>query len=159
MNIKSKWGSARSKSFGHHTAAEGFTVHSMPPFVIVCGPPASGKTVLAAALSAELGLPVVSKDLLKEANYDIATPIDQREFAASATSAGIGDRVERDSLRMTFASNHYPIEVYFVALEKAGFSIEALREGRVDDASTEAEPGRERWLRLPLFLNLRAVKN
>jgi len=71
------------------------------------------------------------------------------------------DRVDRDGLRMTFASHHYPIEGYFAALEKAGFLVEALREVRVDEASTQAtqaEPSRERWRRLPLFLDLRAVR-
>ena len=68
------------------------------------------------------------------------------------------DRVDRDGLRMTFASHHYPIEGYFAAFERAGFMVEALREVRVDEASTQAEPSRERWRRLPLFLNLRAVR-
>ena len=42
----------------------------MPPLVIVCGPPASGKTTLAGRLSRELGLPILSKDSLKEAMMD-----------------------------------------------------------------------------------------
>ena len=42
----------------------------MPPLVIVCGPPASGKTALAVALSARFGLPVISKDSFKEAIMD-----------------------------------------------------------------------------------------
>lgn len=37
------------------------------PFVIVSGPPASGKTTLAPQLAAALGLPVVAKDTIKDA--------------------------------------------------------------------------------------------
>jgi len=38
--------------------------------VVVTGIPASGKTTLAAALSAHLGWPLVSKDVVKEALFD-----------------------------------------------------------------------------------------
>lgn len=41
----------------------------LPPgtFVVVSGPPASGKTTLARALGPALGLPVIAKDTIKEA--------------------------------------------------------------------------------------------
>jgi len=39
----------------------------VPSLVIVSGPPASGKSILAEALSKQLSLPVISKDLVKEA--------------------------------------------------------------------------------------------
>jgi len=42
----------------------------MPPLVIVCGPPAAGKTTLASEVSRQLQLPVLSKDDLKEAMMD-----------------------------------------------------------------------------------------
>jgi glucokinase len=38
--------------------------------VLVTGPPASGKTTLAAPLAAALGLPLIGKDLIKEALFD-----------------------------------------------------------------------------------------
>jgi predicted kinase len=38
--------------------------------VLVTGPPASGKTTLAAPLAADLGLPLIGKDLIKEALFD-----------------------------------------------------------------------------------------
>lgn len=38
-----------------------------PPFVIVSGPPASGKSTLAAVLATELMLPLVAKDTIKDA--------------------------------------------------------------------------------------------
>src|SRR5258708_20772393 len=42
----------------------------MTPLVIVCGPPASGKTTLADAIGTRLGLPVIAKDLVKERLMD-----------------------------------------------------------------------------------------
>jgi SAM-dependent methyltransferase len=63
------------------------------------------------------------------------------------------DSVERDGLRMTFASWHRPLEAYFAALESAGLLVERLKE--VPD--TNGPPG-DRWSRLPLFLHFRAVK-
>ena len=39
-------------------------------FVLVAGWPGSGKSTLAAALAAELGLPLLSKDEIKEALMD-----------------------------------------------------------------------------------------
>lgn len=39
-------------------------------FVVLGGPPGSGKTTLAGALSRRLGVPLLSKDTIKEALYD-----------------------------------------------------------------------------------------
>jgi hypothetical protein len=68
------------------------------------------------------------------------------------------DVIERDGLSMTFCSRHRSLESYFLALEEAGFVVEALREPRVPDhaADTEAE---RRWQRLPLFLHIRARRD
>ena len=61
------------------------------------------------------------------------------------------DDIVRDGLPMRFESEHRPIETYARALERAGFAIEALREvGEPDPAS--------KWSRMPLFLDLRAVR-
>lgn len=62
---------------------------------------------------------------------------------------GYVDRVERDGLRMVFTGCHRPLEHYFTALEEAGLLVEKLREVPGDD---------DRWHRVPLFLDLRAVK-
>lgn len=66
--------------------------------------------------------------------------------------------VNKDGLHMRFASSHRPVGAYADALERSGFVIDRIREVTV-------EPGREgplrddqkRWLRVPLFLHLRAV--
>ncbi|TME55655.1 MAG: class I SAM-dependent methyltransferase [Chloroflexi bacterium] len=68
------------------------------------------------------------------------------------------ETVERGDLRMTFTSHHRPLQEYFAALESAGLSVEALREPTVDESSVIERADRARWLRLPLFLDLRARK-
>ena len=57
---------------------------------------------------------------------------------------------------MTFHSVHRPLEAYSRALEGAGMVVEAIREVTVDDGSVASRPGEARWLRIPLFLHLRA---
>ncbi len=39
---------------------------SLPSLVVVTGPPAAGKTTIAAELRARLGIPLLAKDTLKE---------------------------------------------------------------------------------------------
>lgn len=68
------------------------------------------------------------------------------------------DRIERSGLTMTFSGVHRPLASYFAALEAAGFAIESLREVRVDEASAAEASHHRRWLRVPMFLDLRAVK-
>ena len=63
------------------------------------------------------------------------------------------DTVERDGLRMTFTSNHRPMDAYFAALESAGLLVERLVE--VPDST---DPPGARWQRIPLFLHIRALK-
>ncbi len=58
--------------------------------------------------------------------------------------------VEKNGLSMTFHSRHWSLEDYFAALEGAGLLTEAVREPRERDGS--------RWDRVPLFLDLRAVR-
>jgi SAM-dependent methyltransferase len=67
------------------------------------------------------------------------------------------DAVERNGLTITFNSQHRPMEDYFLALEKAGFLVEALREPALPDHCIIVGPGR-RWQRIPYFLHLRAVR-
>jgi SAM-dependent methyltransferase len=65
------------------------------------------------------------------------------------------DTEERDGLTMTFHSHHRPFEAYFLALEEAGFLVEALREPGIPENALVSEASR-RWRRVPLFLHLRA---
>jgi SAM-dependent methyltransferase len=67
------------------------------------------------------------------------------------------DTVERNGLTMTFHSQHRPIAAYFSALEQAGFLVEALREPDIPEHALSSEASR-RWQRLPLFLQVRAVR-
>ena len=66
---------------------------------------------------------------------------------------------ERAGLTMTFRGWCYPLEAYARALEEAGFAIERLREPAASDAALEAGgPSEVRWGRIPLFLQIRAIK-
>ena len=56
---------------------------------------------------------------------------------------------------MTFHSQHRPVAAYFLALEEAGFLVEALREPGVPEHAIDSEASR-RWQRLRLFLHVRA---
>lgn len=66
--------------------------------------------------------------------------------------------VERDGIRLAFHSEHRPLESYSRALEAAGLLIEAIREPRAPDELLVGQPGKQRWQRIPLILQLRAVK-
>jgi SAM-dependent methyltransferase len=68
------------------------------------------------------------------------------------------DSIDRDGLRMTFSSRHWPLETYFRALQGSGFVVEALSEPTEDAESVAERTARARWRRLPLFLDLRARK-
>ena len=68
------------------------------------------------------------------------------------------ESIEREGLRMTFNSRHWPLEAYFRALESSGFVVEALTEPTVDEGSIAERADRARWRRLPLFLDVRARK-
>jgi ubiquinone/menaquinone biosynthesis C-methylase UbiE len=69
-------------------------------------------------------------------------------------SVRVEDMVEHDGLVMTFRGWTYNLEHYAIALEEAGFKIEAIREPKPTGAVT----GYERWRDVPLFLFLRAAR-
>jgi hypothetical protein len=52
----------------------------------------------------------------------------------------------------------YALEDYGRALEAAGFVIERFREPAASEQAVGRQPGYRRWQRLPLFLQLRALK-
>lgn len=61
------------------------------------------------------------------------------------------DPVDQDGRRMTFHGEHRPIADYVAALSSSGLLVERLLE------IPETTPG-SRWQRVPLFLQVRAVK-
>jgi SAM-dependent methyltransferase len=73
-------------------------------------------------------------------------------------AAPLRDVVDRDGVRLTFHSEHRPLEAYFRALADAGLLTETIREVRPSDQVVSQHPGDRRWQRVPMFLHLRAVK-
>jgi hypothetical protein len=67
---------------------------------------------------------------------------------------GIEETEERDGISMTFRGWTHPLEDYMRAFESAGLRIDVVREPRPN-----GHPERyDRWLDVPLFLALRAIK-
>jgi SAM-dependent methyltransferase len=65
---------------------------------------------------------------------------------------------DRDGVRLTFHSEHRPLETYFDALATAGLLTEAIREVKASDQAVAERPSNARWQRIPLFLHLRAIR-
>jgi SAM-dependent methyltransferase len=65
----------------------------------------------------------------------------------------VTDLVEKSGFRMTFAGDHRPLQAYVAAFEQAGLLVERM----VEVGDTTAAPG-DRWQRIPLFLQIRALK-
>jgi SAM-dependent methyltransferase len=65
---------------------------------------------------------------------------------------------ERNGLQITFHGWMYPLEDYFRVLEEAGFAIAKLREPTPSDQAVRREPSFDRRRRIPLFLQIGAVK-
>ncbi len=66
--------------------------------------------------------------------------------------------VEREGVAFHFDDIRRPLEAYALALERAGMLIDRVRELAAPDSFVERNPAWQRWQRLPLFLDLRAVK-
>ncbi len=64
----------------------------------------------------------------------------------------------RGTTRLTFHSEHRPLEAYVQALAAAGLLIETIREVKPPDQVIIDNPDSRRWQRIPLFLHLRAIK-
>ncbi|MFN2472130.1 MAG: class I SAM-dependent methyltransferase [Gaiellaceae bacterium] len=69
-----------------------------------------------------------------------------------------GETFSRGGLTMTFHGYVASLEHYARELEDARFLIERLREPAIPEAEVAADPGEERWLRLPNFLHILAIK-
>ena len=65
---------------------------------------------------------------------------------------------DRGGVRLTFHSEHRPLEAYFRALADAGLLTETIREVSSSDQVVAQHPSDRRWQRIPLFLHLRALK-
>jgi SAM-dependent methyltransferase len=65
----------------------------------------------------------------------------------------VEDTLEIDGHAMTFRGWTHSLEDYSLALERAGFSVERIREPRPDLAAST----NSRWRAAPLFMNFRAV--
>jgi SAM-dependent methyltransferase len=66
--------------------------------------------------------------------------------------------IDRGGIRLTFHSEHRPLEAYFRAFEAAGLLTEAIREVKPSGQLVSRDPAARRWQRIPLFLHLRARK-
>ncbi len=66
---------------------------------------------------------------------------------------------QHTGLRITLPGIHRPLEAYTLALAAAGFRIETLSEPRPEREHVAAHSESARWLRLPCFLHLRAVRD
>ena len=68
-------------------------------------------------------------------------------------SRRVDDTAELGDHSMRFQGWTHSLEDYSLALERAGFTLERVREPRAE----LADPASSRWRAAPLFLNLRAV--
>jgi len=66
--------------------------------------------------------------------------------------------IELEDTRLTFHSEHRPLEAYTWALETAGLLIEAVRETVPGDDVVARDPEGRRWQRVPMGLHIRAIK-
>jgi SAM-dependent methyltransferase len=66
---------------------------------------------------------------------------------------------EIEGVRVEMYSEHRPLEAYTLALEEAGFVIEALREPKPfeDAVRSNGTDSSEKWQRIPLVLHVRAA--
>lgn len=67
-------------------------------------------------------------------------------------------RTQHTGLQLELPGVHRPLEAYTTALEHERFVIEAMREPQPSLEQAAIHPESERWLRIPCFLYMRAVR-
>lgn len=136
-------------------------------FVLVAGPPGSGKTTLARPLTATLGLPLIAKDVIKEALMDALGAPTTVEESRSLGRAAVGAMlaVARTSPGAVLEGPFYPASVPSlkalpgtiveircrcpreVALERYRARSGARHRGHLDADRTDEELWNEELLR------------
>lgn len=67
-------------------------------------------------------------------------------------------RSQHTGLQLELPGIHRPLEAYTAALERQRFVIEAIREPQPAHEQASVHPESARWLRIPCFLHIRAVR-
>ena len=129
-------------------------------FVIVSGPPASGKSTVAAALAAELDLPLLAKDVVKDALVDALGAPDlprSRELGRAAVHVllavartvgyGVLESVWHDYARAPLAALPGPAVEVFCVLDPAvrAARFDARSAGRGAGYFDRERAAAERW--------------
>lgn len=68
-------------------------------------------------------------------------------------------RTQHTGLQLELPGIHRPLEAYTAALEHERFVIEAMREPQPAHEQASIHPESARWLRVPCFLHIRAVRS
>lgn len=124
----------------------GGELRARPLFVVVSGPPASGKSTLAPVLARELGLPLIAKDTIKDALMSVLPVPDvdtSRQVGRGALSAMLA--VAADSpIGAVIESNFYRSAAVDSVSRLPGSVIEssavAIKLLRTPDIETELAP-------------------
>jgi adenylate kinase family enzyme len=130
-------------------------------FVIVNGPPGSGKTTLATALSAHLGLPLISKDTIKEALMTVLPVEDvdaSKLIGRAAIAAMLGVAVESPTGAILEANFHRTmaaadltrlpgdvIEIFCACPRELCLARYARREGRASGHFDSERTDQDLW--------------
>jgi SAM-dependent methyltransferase len=83
------------------------------------------------------------------------------DFVVSGTYFGprpFKGTLERDGRSITFEGWSYSLQDYAQAFEAAGFVLERVREPHPSRQAVDVYPPWARWMRIPMFLFVRAVK-
>lgn len=68
------------------------------------------------------------------------------------------EHFERDGLAVTFHGWTHSVADYFDALQRSGFVVDRLREPAATTDAIRSDPRYNRWRRVPMFLQLRAIR-